>query len=188
MSVLEIVANAFTAAAIWLAGRNSLHTWWTGIVGCALFGALFFESRLYADVTLQAFFVATGLIGWWRWRRGEGTHERPITHAGTRLVALALIGGAATALGYGLLLHRFTDAYAPFADSVVLSFSVVGQLLMMGRRIENWAFWLLVNTVAVPLYASRGLHLTAALYAAYWLNAVVAWRHWHRLQQRQASP
>jgi nicotinamide mononucleotide transporter len=50
----------------------------------------------------------------------------------------------------------------------------------MGRRIENWPVWLLVNTVSVPLYASRGLYLTAALYVAYWINALVAWRHWKR--------
>ena len=40
--------------------------------------------------------------------------------------------------------------------------------------------WLLVNAIAVPLYASRGLHLTALLYAAYLLNAVLAWRRWRR--------
>jgi nicotinamide mononucleotide transporter len=41
--------------AIFLAGRNSVHTWWTGIVGCGLFALLSFQSNLYADVLLQAF-------------------------------------------------------------------------------------------------------------------------------------
>jgi nicotinamide mononucleotide transporter len=59
-------------------------------------------------------------------------------------------------------------------------FSVIAQVLLMGRRIENWPVWLLVNTISVPLYASRGLYLTAVLYAAYWINALVAWRHWRR--------
>ena len=95
-------------------------------------------------------------------------------------VALGL-AGAVVAAGYGWLLHRFTDAYAPFVDSVVLAFSVLGQFLLMGRRVENWWCWLLVNTLAVPLYASRGLHLTALLYACFWGNAVVSLRHWRRL-------
>ena len=38
----------------------------------------------------------------------------------------------------------------------------------------------MVNTIAVPLYASRGLTLTAVLYAGFWLNALVALRHWRR--------
>ena len=183
MTPLEIAANVFSGAAILLAGRNSVHTWWTGIVGCGLFVLLFYESRLYADVTLQFFFVVTGFIGWWQWK--HGTVERPITYAGRTRVLWAIAGGIATTAIYGLLLHRFTDAYAPFADSLVLSFSVVGQLLMMNRRIENWPFWLLVNTVAVPLYASRGLALTSAVYAVYWINALVAWRHWVKLRRQQ---
>ena len=84
-------------------------------------------------------------------------------------------------VGYGWLLWRFTDAYAPFIDSIILAFSVLGQLLLMDRRVESWWCWLLVNTIAVPLYASRGLNVTAVLYAAFWINAVVSLRHWQRL-------
>jgi nicotinamide mononucleotide transporter len=58
---------------------------------------------------------------------------------------------------------------------------VIAQLLLMRRRIETWPFWVVVNLIAVPLYASRGLQLTAALYAAYFFNALWAWRHWRRL-------
>ncbi|WP_020654102.1 nicotinamide riboside transporter PnuC [Massilia niastensis] len=184
---LELAANAFTAVAIVLAGRNSVHTWWTGIVGCTLFGLLFAQSRLYADVVLQVFFVATSLLGWWRWARGNHGAPLPITHAGLRSLAwMAPAGLAATAL-YGALLHFHTDAYAPFIDSAVLVFSVIAQLLMMQRRIENWPVWLVVNTIAVPLYFSRELYLTAALYVGFWINAIVSWIWWRKLARRQAE-
>jgi nicotinamide mononucleotide transporter len=62
---------------------------------------------------------------------------------------------------------------------------VIGQVLMMQRRVENWAFWLLVNTIAAPLYFSRGLHLTALLYAFFWVNAIASWVFWRR---RAAGP
>ncbi len=56
---LEIAANVTTAAAIFLAGRNNIHTWWIGIIGCVLFGALFYQWNLYADVALQGFFIVS---------------------------------------------------------------------------------------------------------------------------------
>jgi hypothetical protein len=56
MTLTELAANAFNAASIFLAGRNSIHMWWTTIVGCVLFAYVFFHARLYADVTLQMFF------------------------------------------------------------------------------------------------------------------------------------
>jgi nicotinamide mononucleotide transporter len=187
VSPLEVAANALTAVAILLAGRNNVHTWWTGIVGCTLFGVLFAHSRLYADVVLQVFFVATSLLGWWRWVRGARGAPLPVTHAGWRTLAWMVPPGAAASAGYGALLHFHTDAYAPFVDSAVLVFSVIAQLLMMGRRIESWPVWLLVNTIAVPLYASRGLHLTAVLYAAFWVNAIVSWIWWRKLAARDAA-
>ncbi|HEX8055265.1 MAG TPA: nicotinamide mononucleotide transporter family protein [Novosphingobium sp.] len=66
MTPLEITANLITTVSILLAARNSIHTWWTAIVGGALFAVLFYQNRLYADVTLQLFFIVTSLAGWLR--------------------------------------------------------------------------------------------------------------------------
>lgn len=181
MNLLEIAANAFVAAAIFLAGRNNVHTWWTGIVGCTLFALVFYEVKLYADVILQIFFVLTSVAGWYRWLRGKSGQELDVRFSKPSFIAICAALAVVAAAGYGALLHAFTDAYAPFLDSMVLVFSVLGQILMMDRRVENWWAWLLVNTIAVPLYASRGLYVTAALYAAFWINAVVSLVRWRRL-------
>ena len=174
---VELGANAFNTLSILLAGRNSVHTWWTGIVGCLLFGWVFYEARLYADVTLQVFFVVTSVEGYRRWR-GGGTRELPVTRTGLLALAQLTLACVLVVIGYGLLLHRFTDAYAPFLDSSILAFSVLGQFLLMQRRLETWLCWLLVNSVAVPVYWLRGLQLTALLYAVYWVNALISLRHW----------
>jgi nicotinamide mononucleotide transporter len=184
LNPFELAANAFNAASIFLAARNSLHMWWTTIVGCVLFAHVFYAAKLYADVTLQAFFVGTAAIGWWRWLHGAAGQELPVTHSSPRLLILSAGAGVAVTLGYGWLLYRFTDAYAPFLDSLVLAFSVLGQLLLIDRRVESWWCWLLVNTIAVPLYASRGLYVTAVLYTAFWVNAIVALRRWNRLARK----
>lgn len=180
MNLLEVAANAVVAASIVLAARNSLHTWWTGIIGCALFAVLFWSAQLYADVVLQVFFVATSAYGWWHWTHGPAGSERPVRS--TNAVTLVAAGAVASvvATGYGWLLHRFTDAYAPFADSAILAFSVLAQILLMQRRVATWPFWLIVNTIAVPVYASRDLNLTAVLYCAYWFNAWFGWWRWRR--------
>lgn len=180
MTLLEVAANGFATISILLAGRNSVHTWWTGIVGCLLFAWLFFLARLYADVTLQIAFIATSAAGWWWWARGAAGTPTPVRHARRALLfglgALSL--GAA--IGYGAMLHAFTDAYAPFIDSFVLVLSLFAQLLLVRRLVETWPIWLAVDTIAVPLYASRGLYLTSALYAAYWVNACYGWWRWRR--------
>ncbi len=180
MSKLEIAANVFTALSIWLAGRNSIHNWWLGIIGCSLFALLFYRTQFYADFTLQGFFIVASLIGWVQWQHRESQPDLPITHARPLLLMAVMLIGLLVAAIYGMILHRFTNAYAPFWDSIVLVGSVIAQVLMIRRKVESWGLWLLVNSIAVPLFASRGLSLTSALYAAFWCNALYAWWHWRK--------
>lgn len=189
---LELAGNFFIVACIFLAGRNSIHTWWTGLVGCTLFGIMFFNVQLYADATLQVFFFITGLIGWYNWtnfsyaKRGmQPEKERPIEKATPKYMGVAISVAVLTALAYGALLHSFTDAYAPWIDSAVLTFSVVAQLLLMRRAIQNWQVWVLVNTLSVPLFWSRELYLTSVLYGAFWINAVYSYFHWKKLMKAE---
>lgn len=187
MSLLELAANILATGSIILAARNNIHSWWMGIAGCTLFGFLFFEARLYADVLLQIFFVAASIAGWWLWLHGDAGRPILVRHAPMKLLLIMSAIGLVVGAGYGALLHRFTDAYAPFVDSAVLVLSMIAQLLLMRRMIETWPFWVLVNSIAVPLYWARDLNLTAWLYAFYWLNAFYgAWTWRHLLREQQA--
>ncbi len=187
-STLELVADLVNLIAVLLAARNSVHTWSSGILGCVLFGWLFFESQLYADVTLQGFFIITSALGWWAWLRGNAGTQLPVSRTAPGTLAWMAALAVVVALAYGALLHHFTDAYAPLVDSLVLTFSVLAQLLLMRRRLENWYAWLLVNTLAVPLYASRELYLTAGLYTLFWCNAWYGLYRWRRELREAAAP
>ncbi len=185
----EVAANLVYLASILLATRNSWHTWWTGIVGCLMFAWLFFHANLYADVTLQGFFIVTSVYGWWHWQRGNHGAPAPIRRSSAAELMTWIIAAVAGAAGYGMLLREFTNAYAPVMDSLVLTFSILAQFLLMRRRVETWWCWLVVNTIAVPLYFSRDLQLTALFYAVYWINACVALRRWSvLLGQQRDSP
>ena len=183
MTALEIAANSVMALSIWLAARNSIHTWSTGIIACVLFTVVFLRNQLYADATLQFFFIATSLVGWWHWFHPTSPGidgERAITKTNPHTLGWLATAAIVVTLSYGWLLHQFTNAYLPYVDSAVLALSVISQCLLMQRKLETWPFWLAVNTVSVALFASRGLLLTAALYSAYWLNAWYGWWRWHK--------
>lgn len=175
MSLTEGLACFIYAVSVWLAARNNVNTWWTGIIGSLLYGWVFWSVQLYADVTLQVFFVATSITGWWHWQKGLRGEVLPIRKTSAPHLLMLLGGAVLIAAGYGLLLHTFTNAWSPWLDSLILTFSILAQFMLMGRRLENWYVWLVVNTIAVPLYAYRDLTLTAGLYLIFWCNA------WHGL-------
>lgn len=181
-SYLEWAAMLTTAACIFLAGRNNVWTWPIGIVATCLYGILFFNIQLYADATLQLFFIGTGFVGWYGWlqlQRGVKL-KRALQISAVKLSSLGMMIGVAVlvAMLYGTILKAYTDAFAPMIDSLVLTFSVLAQLLLMRRKIETWPMWLIVNTLAVPLFWSREIYLTAIMYGVFWIHAIYAWRVW----------
>lgn len=189
-SPLELTANFFTVVCIILAGRNNIHTWWTGLVGAMLYGIMFYKVQLYADATLQIFFLVTGVLGWIGWNANKVLYQideqTPIITAKFSTIVKMICTAGAVAIGYGWLLHSFTNAYAPWIDSTVLAFSVVAQLLLMTRSVQTWHVWIFVNTLSVPLFWSRELYLTSVMYGFFWCNAVYSYFHWKRLMKDQA--
>src|SRR3954465_10461418 len=106
MNPLEISANIINLISVFFANRNNVHTWWTGIIGSVLFGIMFFEVRLYADVTLQVFFIITGIWGWRNWVYGDRMKSRqaeelPITRVTLQKLFLFILISVAMTVGYG---------------------------------------------------------------------------------------
>jgi nicotinamide mononucleotide transporter len=188
MNPIEFFANLFNLLSVFLANRNSFHTWWTGIIGTILLGILFYEVKLYADVILQVFFILTGIWGWWNWRYGgRKKTELPITRVGWQQLFIFGILAVLLTIGHGSLLHTLTDASFPFIDSIILVCSIIAQFLLMKRKLESWYFWILVDSVAVPLYAAKELYLTSSIYSVFLILAIWGLLHWRRIWVSEQS-
>ena len=189
MGPLEIAANGFVLLSVYAARKNSVHVWWTGMIGVTLYAVMFYDAKLYADVVLQGFFFATSVFGWRQWQRGgSGRTELPITTLRAPQRGIALVGVALASLAAGWFFATFTDAALPFADSFILGGSVVAQLLMMQRKIEHWPIWIAVDVVAVTVYAIKELYLTSAVYAVLLILCLQGVAEWRRQFAAQGRP
>lgn len=188
MNSLELVAVALGFANIALLVRRSIWNYPFGIATVALYLEIFREARLYSDMGLQVFFVVVQGWGWWAWARAGGLGG-PV--AVTRMQIserwLWLAGVTCATAAWGWVMMRFSDAAAPWWDAAVAMGSVAAQILLVQRRIENWLVWIAVDVLAIGLYWSRGLQLTAGLYALFLMMCVFGWREWRRAETEQAK-
>jgi nicotinamide mononucleotide transporter len=74
---------------------------------------------------------------------------------------------------------------APFWDALTTVLSLTAQLYLMQRYLESWYIWILVDTIYVPLYASRGLYLTSGLYAVFFVMAAIGLYNFRNIYWQQ---
>ena len=80
-------------------------------------------------------------------------------------------------------MSNHTDASYPFWDAGVAMLSVVGQILMTRRYLENWWWWIAVNAISIPLYLVKDLHLTAGLYTLFLVLAAAGLLQWRKAER-----
>ena len=179
LSWSEVLGFITGAAGVYLTVKNSAWNFPVGLTNNLFFGILFFQSRLYNDFGLQIVYFGLGSWGWWFWTRGAPDYaERlPIGSANARqllacfaLVPLLTLGLTRLSLLFG--------GVSPFWDALTTALSLVAQGLLGRKWIQNWWFWIAADLVYVPLYVSRGLYLTAALYSGFLVLCIWGFRLW----------
>ncbi len=178
---LEWAAAALGLVNVALIVRRSVWNYPFGLAMVSLYFFVFFEARLYSDALLQIFFFVVQLYGWWNWLRARRAAGEIRVLTLTPRARLLWIGGiVAASTIWGLAMARYTNAAAPMIDAAIAGTSIAAQILMAQRRIENWLLWILVDAIAIGLFASRGLHATSVLYALFLLLSIAGLIGWAR--------
>lgn len=168
-------------AGVWLMTRRSLLAFPVGLMAVSVQGVLFWQAKFYADAKLQGFFFLCLAYGWWHWTKHKGAApELPVTRLGWRARMVGVGAAAALCLAWGAWQAAFTDAAQPYRDTFIASFSVLGQVWQVRKRLENWAVWTVVNLVAITAYWSAELAFTAFLYGIFLVLGLSGWREWAR--------
>jgi nicotinamide mononucleotide transporter len=176
---LEWVAVALALAYLLLAVRQNPWCWACAIASAAIYLVLFARGGLVMQAALQVFYVAMAAYGWRAWRGGAAGTSLPVSRwsAGRHASGIGLV--LAATLVNGWLLGPAAGGWVPYVDAFVAWASVLATWLVARKVLENWRYWIVVDTVAAALYWSQGFHATAALFALYVVIAVrgfYAWR------------
>ena len=181
-SPLEIAAVVLALAMVFCNIREIHWGWPLAIASSLLYVAIFWDSKLYGDASLQVFFAVVALWGWFQWLRGHRADGSSlhVARLSTRGLALSVAACALLWPATGFFLKTYTDTDVPWWDAFPTALSVVGQFLLGRKFIENWAVWVLVNVVSIGLFAYKGLWLTVGLYVVFVALSFVGWREWKK--------
>lgn len=186
--ILQIVGVALGLLYLWLEYRADIRLWIVGLIMPVVHGALYFKAGLYADCSMQVYYVLAGLYGLAVWRNAPKKNKEHARIAHTPAAKIPYIAAAyllAHAVIYFVLV-RFTDSTVPFWDSFTTALSIVAMWLLSRKYMEQWLVWLVVDLTTVALYIYKGIPLTAGLYVVYSALAVVGYLKWRREYRKMA--
>ncbi|HIG42937.1 MAG TPA: nicotinamide riboside transporter PnuC [Gammaproteobacteria bacterium] len=177
-SWLELTAVMFAIAYLVLAVKENILCWPAALISTFIFLFIFWQVRLYMESGLQLYYIGMAVYGWHQWTRGAGNGSLAVSTWSLQQHLWALIVIALATLVSGLLLQQGTDARLPFVDSFTTWASVVTTFMVARKILENWIYWLVIDTVSIFLYLDRELYFTALLFAVYIIVIFFGWFSW----------
>ncbi len=183
-SLLETSGVITGILCVYLAAKNNIWNWPLAIISVLIYIFIFFEAKLYADTGLQVYFLLMNFYGWYFWSRKDERTKVPVSSITLKEVILSLIGITVFTAGLGFFLYKGTDASFPFVDSFCTACSLVAQVFLARKVLENWLIWIFVDIIYVGVYVIKDLHLTAGMYALYIIIAAIGYRDWRKEYRR----
>jgi nicotinamide mononucleotide transporter len=183
-SSLELTAVVFAIAYLVLAVRENILCWFAAGVSTVIFLYIFWNAKLYMESGLQVYYLAMAVFGWYQWRRAtDGLTSLQVSMWSMRqhLKAITLIALLTFVSGY--VLNSGTDAQLPYLDSFTTWGSVVTTYMVTRKILENWIYWLVIDSISIYLYIDRELYFTAMLFAVYIVIIFFGWLAWSKRVQ-----
>jgi nicotinamide mononucleotide transporter len=183
VNYIEVFGAVTGLLYIWFSVRQNILLWPVGIVSSAVYIWIFLVAKLYADMSLQVYYLIMSIYGWYFWIKGRKNEENDqilVSKTSNILrVNLSLITIGLWILMF-FILKKFTDSNVPVADSLVTALSITATWMLTKKKLEQWLVWILVNIMSVALFFYKELYATVFLYIILGIMAYVGYIRWKK--------
>lgn len=181
---IEILGMMLSLIYLYLSIKERIGLWIFGFLCSALYIIVFFESKFYADMSLQLYYLAVSVYGWMSWKKkisnSDSSVSLQVISIGQQQILIYSIVTLLIYFVYYLILKYATDSPVPVMDSLVGALSVVATWMLAKKKIENWILWIVADALAAGLFAYKQLYPTTVLYVIYTIMAIVGYATWKK--------
>ena len=188
MSGWEVFAAVLGIGYVILAARESQWCWPLAFVSTLIYTLLFWDGQLPMQALLNFYYMGMAVYGYLLWRRhGNSEDDLPIYLWSWLQQGLFLAVGSVLTLITAYYLDAINASQSPYLDAGVTVFSVMNTYLMARKVLQNWLYWIVIDSAAIMLYAQNGYYATIVMYFVYLILAVVGLISWQKLYRQQLA-
>lgn len=186
MSGWEILAVVFGIAYVYLAAKESFWAWFFGFLSTLIYTVLFWNDSLVSSSLLNFYYMGMSVYGFILWRGGgEKGEELKITQWSVKKNSVLIVLGVFIATVLGYVSDTYTEAKLAYLDTFVMIFSVLATWMLAKKVLENWLYWLVIDSVAIILYWKSGYYATIVLFILYVVLGVYGYMTWRKVFSQQ---
>lgn len=184
MTFWELIAVVLAIAYLWLAMKTNKLCWYAAFISTAIYTVLFWNVSLLMESVLNVYYMAMAIYGYWSWTQKPalaqqtGTDNIQSWTLNRHLSIIAVTSFISIVLGY--LMATYTEASFAYLDAATTCFAVMTTYLVAKKVLENWLYWVVINSVSIYLYYHKGLMLTSLLFIGYVFMAMAGYMMWKK--------
>ena len=186
--VLEVIAIFFGLWSVWLAKKDNIWVFPTGIVNTAIYTYLLWKWSLLGDMMINFYYAVMSIYGWHHWtRKKDNVAAFPIssmTLSEKKWSLLIFIATIVFVAAVYIFFDKFTH-WTSYVDTLVTGIFFVAMWLMARRKIENWILWIIGDIISIPMYFYKGYSFTSIQYLIFTIIAIFGYLEWKRTLQQK---
>lgn len=181
---LEAVTFVFGIASVYLAKKENIWVYPTGLIATTITVYLLYRAGYYGDMVVNFYYSVMSIYGWYNWaRKSNGTNIitisrtnniEKLTGIGMFLLTIIVIFAIYRTFGYEIKTENYLDI---FTSGIFFT----AMWYMALKKIENWTLWIVGDLIAVPIYAYRGLGILSLEYVVFTILAILAYIEWRKI-------
>ena len=181
---LEYVAVMTGIASVWLSRAENIWLYPVGLISTIIYIWLFLKSHLFGEASVNIYYTAMSIWGWWLWTRSDST-AAPVLHitfSSRREWRHQLLFFAAFYIVLYAALTYLKKVFAPDAippvDAFASATAYTGMWLMARKKVESWWWWIATDAVSIPLCFVKEYVFTSFQFLVFTVLAVMGLVSW----------
>lgn len=168
-----------------LAGKGKVSCYFVGMIGTICYCYLSYKNGFWGNLLLYAlYYFPMEIIGIFKWLKHLKKDKQEIIK--TKLSKKEKIIYLTLAIIFSIIVSfilKYTGGKTPIIDSITTVFSIIGQLLMVKRCIEQWYIWFIVNLLSLIMWIIAYMNgsnclATVIMWGVYWILTFYFYYTW----------
>ena len=186
MSGWEITATLLGIAYVILAAKESQWAWPFAFFSTLIYTVIFWDGALVASSILNFYYMVMAVYGFMLWKKDAQGETLSISKWRPKHHLIFILGGIAGTTLLGYLTSTYAGAKFAYHDAFVMVFSGIATWMMAKKVLENWLYWMVVDSVATVLYYRSGYLATIVLFVLYVILAFYGYASWKKAYREQS--